>query len=61
MSWTDDPLADFYRHDAEQAAQEAQRPVCSVCGERIFDDVAYRVDGKLICESCMDEMRVYLD
>lgn len=58
MSWTDDPLRDFYQKDAQDAAQEAQRPVC---GERIFDDVAYRVDGKLICESCMDEMRVYLD
>lgn len=61
MSWTDDPLADFYRRDAEQAEQEKQRPVCSCCGERIFDGTAYRIGGKLICESCIDDARVYLD
>lgn len=61
MMWSDDPLADFYQKDAQDAAEEEQRPVCSVCGERIFDDVAYRIGGKLICESCIDEMRVCLD
>ena len=61
MMWSDDPLADSYQKDAQDAAEEEQRPVCSVCGERIYDDVAYRIGGKLICESCIDDARVYLD
>lgn len=61
MSWTDDPLADFYQHDHEQAEREARRPICAGCGEHILDDVAYKIAGRLYCESCIDDARVYLE
>lgn len=61
MSWTDDPVRDFLQKDAQGAAEEARRPVCSCCGEPIYDSVAYRIGGKLFCESCIDDARVYLD
>jgi hypothetical protein len=52
---TDDPLADFDRHDLEQARLEARLPVCEErkCGKRIHDDDYYEVDGEILCEKCM--------
>lgn len=61
MSWTDDPIADAYRRDHEREDYEESRPVCAGCGEHILDDVAYRIGGKLYCESCIDDARVYLE
>lgn len=38
MSWTDDPVADFDRYDAEQ--QLDSLPVCECCGEPIQQETA---------------------
>ena len=40
-----DPIEDFNRHDAEEAAYEKLCPVCDICGERIVDDYYYEVAG----------------
>jgi len=55
--WTDDPIADFNRHDAEQNKWLEQRPVCVDCGEHIQDEEAYYINGEWICETCMDSYR----
>lgn len=54
MFRTDDPLADFARHDAEQKQWLKSRPVCSECGEPIQDEHCYEVNDELICEECME-------
>ena len=54
---SDDPVRDYDAWDAEQARLEAKLPVCSDCGEHIWDDYAFYIDGEWICESCMDDYR----
>ena len=54
MCWTDDPLADFRRHDAQQEAKLERLPRCSECGEPIQDDYAYCINDEWICERCLD-------
>lgn len=53
--YTDDPVRDFDRYDAEQARLEARLPVCDKCGERIHDDYYFEIDGEILCEACMIE------
>ena len=53
MPWTDDPLADFDRWDAEQNRQLEERPVCADCDEHIQDETAYYINGEWICKNCM--------
>lgn len=54
MGWTDNPLADFNRHDAEQQEWLESRPKCSCCEEPIQDDYLYEIDGEYICEDCLN-------
>lgn len=54
MYRTDDPLADFDRHQMEQERLLARRPQCCHCDEHITDDFAYYINGEWICEMCMD-------
>lgn len=53
MYYSDDPLFDFYQHDAEQEAWLAKRPVCADCDEHIQDERAYYINGEWICSDCM--------
>ena len=55
MFYSDDPIADFYRHDAEQQAELHKLPQCSECGEPIQDDFCYEINDELICDSCMND------
>lgn len=57
MYYTDDPIADFSRWDADQQRQIEQLPVCADCDEHIQDDTAFYINGCWICESCMDSYR----
>ena len=62
MSWTDDPVADFLRHDAEQEENLSKLPRCCHCRERIQDDICYRINDDLYCENCHnDEFRVWTE
>ena len=36
----------------------ASRPICDWCEEPIEEKFAYKIEGKLICENCIEE---YLD
>lgn len=55
MYRTDDPIADFTRHDAEQSRWLKKRPVCSECGEHIQDEHCYEINDELICEECLEQ------
>lgn len=48
-------------HERAQAREEANLPHCDRCGEPIYEDYAFRIDGELICERCIDDMRVSID
>ena len=50
---TDNPLADFDRHDAECEAELERLPKCDYCGKRIQDDYLYDLEGDIVCENCM--------
>lgn len=56
MSWTNDPLADFARHDAEQQAELKRRPICADCDERIQDEYCYELNGEYICKRCLEDL-----
>lgn len=55
MSWSDDPLRDFARHDAESEEEAANLPKCDCCLEPIFDDFYWEIDGEKYCENCLNE------
>ena len=57
MYRTDDPLADFHRHDAEQHRQLKHLPKCTECGEPIQQDDAVNIHGDWYCDTCLDDMR----
>lgn len=61
MFWTDDPVDDFHRWDAEQAKELAKLPVCADCGDPIQDDQFYLFRGERICIKCMDSYKVWTD
>ena len=56
MSWTDDPIADFHRHDAEQEAKLEKLPCCCECGEPIQEEKAVQLpSGDWYCKHCEDK------
>ena len=57
MSWTDDPVADFERYDAEKERWLARRPICCICKEHIQEDKMIYYNGNQCCplSECEDE------
>lgn len=51
---TDDPLADFDRHDMEEQEWLDKLPKCADCGEPIRDDHYYLINDEPICPDCLD-------
>lgn len=54
MYFTDDPVADFCRFDAERQRELDMLPRCSECGEPIMTDELYEINDELICPDCME-------
>lgn len=54
MSYTDNPIADFDRWDAEQTKQLERLPVCCECDHHIQDENCYEINGELICPECLE-------
>lgn len=52
---SDDPSADFNRHEARAEAWLRKRPVCCFCGEHIQGRRLFDVEGKLWHRSCFIE------
>ncbi len=57
MPFTDDPIADFHRHDAEQAKQLKELPPCERCGWEIQQERAVCIDGFWYCDDCIEFYR----
>ena len=53
--WSDDPIADYARHDAEQQRRLDELPHCAFCGEPIQDETCYVFDGDIFCNGCMNK------
>lgn len=55
MYYTDNPLADFDRKDADDARWLASLPKCAECGEPIQTDFCYEINDEVICEQCLND------
>ena len=55
MSWTDDPVRDAERHEAEQERQLQRLPVCCECDHPIQTDECYEMNGELLCPDCLKD------
>lgn len=56
MFYSDDPLDDFRRHEDEIARYESSLPTCDFCGEKIYEEHYYVIDGVVHCEKCLDDL-----
>ena len=56
MYYTDNPIADFMRYDAEQQRKISLLPVCSVCKHHIQDDWCYKIEGNFFCCDCLNKL-----
>lgn len=52
MYRTNNPVADFERHDAEQEAMLERLPRCGYCDNPIQDDMAWEVNDEWYCDEC---------
>ena len=50
---TEDPVADFLRHDEEQNRWLEQLPVCEYCQDEIQDDYYFEINESAVCENCL--------
>lgn len=53
MFFSDDPLRDFERHDAEQQQELDRLPVCSECDNPIQTDKLFLINDEFICPECL--------
>ena len=61
MIWTDDPVRDAARYDAERNEWLESRPVCTICGEHIQEESALSLNNEWICDECVRENTFYID
>lgn len=60
MFYSDDPIKDFERHDAEMAKYWAKRPACDCCGEKIAEEFYYEIEDVKLCEDCIERFRKWV-
>lgn len=56
MYYTDDPLMDYSRYEADQERWLERLPVCADCGEPIQDSHCYEYNGEYICPQCNEDL-----
>lgn len=54
-------LSEFGRLDRENGRWLNSRPVCGVCGRRIQETSALRLDGKWICDRCVEDNTEWIE
>ena len=54
---TDDPVADFVRHDWKQSKSLERLPICERCGNRIEQEWAVCIEGFWYCDECLENYR----
>lgn len=55
MFYTDNPVLDAMRYDAERQAEIERLPICCECGEHIQTDECYEINDELICPGCLEQ------
>lgn len=55
MYFTDDPIRDSERYEAEQERKLQMLPKCCKCDEHIQDEFLFDIDGDLVCEDCLPD------
>ena len=58
--WSDDPLRDFDRHDADQQRKLERMPKCAECRDHIQQKDAVCIKGKFYCDECLKGMREHI-
>ena len=54
MFYTDDPIRDFERHDAELQRKIDRSPKCEHCGEHVYgEDYYYEINDDVVCFYCL--------
>ena len=53
--YTDNPIADFNRYDAEQYREEQKLPRCSCCEKPIYEEYCYLINNDVVCEKCLKD------
>lgn len=61
MFYSDDPIADFERHDSEMEEQLKKLPVCCICKDHIQQEKAVHIKDEWYCDGCLDEAREDID
>lgn len=59
--FTDDPVRDAERYQAEQDRKLDALPKCAICGEPIQDESALYLNGEWICDECVSINTKYID
>lgn len=55
MYWyTDDPVADFDRWDADQYRRQKRHPRCAHCDEYVQNTRYYLINDSVICPDCLE-------
>lgn len=55
MHYTDDPVADYNKHDKQHEIWLRTLPICAECGEPIQDEECYEINGEFICPECLKD------
>lgn len=55
FGYTNDPVADAMRHDAEQQRALDRQPICCECDHPIQTEECFEFNGELICPNCLKE------
>lgn len=42
-----------YATKEDYRREEDERPKCDLCGEPIYDDHLFEINGEIICEDCL--------
>lgn len=61
MYRTDDPIADFNRHETEQQKWLNKLPECDCCCEPIQSEHCFVLHGEIYCEECMENFRRFTE
>ena len=56
MNYTDDPVADFAKHDHEQEEWLQSRPICEHCGKPIQDERLMKINGECYHMKCAEKV-----
>ncbi len=53
MYYSNDPVADAERYEADRESELQKCPVCWNCGEYIQDDYCYKIGDAIYCDNCL--------